>query len=95
MTHLASPQPTGPQKAYKPSQVTIGYDHYRPLKGQWLSRLVPALKLGGQWLAEAGFAVGAKAEVTVADGELVIRVIAPAAVPDTASPVPRRPRQAD
>jgi hypothetical protein len=89
MTPHLSPQPTGPQKAFKPSQVTIGYDHYRPLKGQWLTRVVPALKLGGQWLAEAGFAVGAKAEVIAADGELVIRVIPPEPEPEPI-PAPRR-----
>jgi|GEM_PF-5266303 len=93
--HL-SIQPTGPQRAFKPSQVTIGYDHYRPLQGQWLTRVVPALKIGGQWLAEAGFAIGAKAEVIAANGELVIRVIPPSPEPEPepAAPPPRRSRKA-
>lgn len=90
MTHL-SIQPTGPQRAFKPTQVTIGYDHYKPLQGQWLTRVVPALKLGGQWLAEAGFAIGDKAEVIAANGELVIRVIPQVCEPDP--PSPRRPRK--
>lgn len=75
-----------PQKACKPNQLTIGYDHYRPLKGQWLPRQVPVLKLGGQWLADAGFKVGSKAVVTIADGELVIRVVPPAEAPAPQQP---------
>lgn len=90
--HL-SIQPTGPQRAFKPSQVTIGYDHYRPLQGQWLTRVVPALKLGGQWLAEAGFAIGDKAEVIAANGELVIRLIPRPPEPEPAAPSPRRSRK--
>ena len=36
---------------------------------------IPALRLRGRWLAQAGFAIGARIEIMVTDGELVLRVL--------------------
>jgi hypothetical protein len=36
---------------------------------------IPALRLRGRWLAQAGFAIGACVEIIVADGELVVRAL--------------------
>lgn len=36
---------------------------------------IPALRLKGRWLEQAGFAIGASVEVTVADGMLVVRAV--------------------
>ena len=38
---------------------------------------IPALRLRGRWLAQAGFGIGARVEVIVTAGELVLRVLAP------------------
>lgn len=38
---------------------------------------IPALRLRGHWLAQAGFCIGARVEVTVAAGELVMKVLPP------------------
>jgi hypothetical protein len=36
---------------------------------------VPALRLRGRWLAQAGFDIGAQIEIIVTEGELVLRVL--------------------
>jgi Toxin SymE, type I toxin-antitoxin system len=38
---------------------------------------IPALRLRGRWLAQAGFGIGARIEVTVTAGELVLTVRPP------------------
>jgi Toxin SymE, type I toxin-antitoxin system len=38
---------------------------------------IPALRLRGRWLAQAGFGIGARVEVLVTAGELVLRVRPP------------------
>lgn len=44
---------------------------YRPRR--WGFAIVPFLRLGGRWLAEAGFATGCKVEVHVEEGIITIR----------------------
>jgi hypothetical protein len=39
--------------------------------------LIPALRLRGHWLTQAGFCIGARVEVIVTAGELVLRVLPP------------------
>jgi Toxin SymE, type I toxin-antitoxin system len=36
---------------------------------------LPALRLKGRWLAQAGFDIGTRIEVIVTEGELVLRVL--------------------
>ncbi len=36
---------------------------------------IPALRLKGRWLAQAGFGIGTRIEVIVTAGELVLRVL--------------------
>ncbi len=36
---------------------------------------IPALRLKGRWLAQAGFGIGSRIEVIVTEGELVLRVL--------------------
>jgi Toxin SymE, type I toxin-antitoxin system len=36
---------------------------------------IPALRLRGRWLAQAGFAIGDRIEVIVTAGELVLKVL--------------------
>jgi hypothetical protein len=38
---------------------------------------IPALRLRGRWLAQAGFCIGARVEVIVTAGELVMKVLPP------------------
>lgn len=40
---------------------------------------IPALRLRGRWLAQAGFCIGARVEVIVTAGELVMKVLPPRA----------------
>jgi Toxin SymE, type I toxin-antitoxin system len=43
---------------------------------------IPALRLRGRWLAQAGFGIGSRVEVLVTDGELVLKVLPSSALPD-------------
>jgi hypothetical protein len=38
---------------------------------------IPALRLKGRWLAQAGFCIGTRVEVIVTAGELVMKVLPP------------------
>lgn len=55
-------------------RLKIGYHSYPQRRdGQWApSRPVPFLRLSGDWLAEAGFAVGATIQVHVRAGKITL-----------------------
>jgi hypothetical protein len=38
---------------------------------------IPALRLRGRWLSQAGFCIGARVKVIVTAGELVLKVLPP------------------
>jgi hypothetical protein len=58
--------PTAPQHR-RLTVVTRGREHGR----------VPEIRMGGQWLARAGFPAGTRLAVAVTPGQLVVTVIAP------------------
>lgn len=60
----------------KPRFLTIGYQYYESLhkdrECRYRPRQVPILRLSGDWLKSAGFAVGQKARVQVTDLGIMI-----------------------
>lgn len=48
---------------------------FRPLR--WKTQFVPFIRMGGNWLAMAGFQPGDRVTVEVADGALIIRPYSP------------------
>jgi hypothetical protein len=63
----------------KPRRSTV-YGTNSPLRTAYLLHTedpspIPALRLRGRWLAQAGFDIGARIEIIVADGALVLRVL--------------------
>jgi toxic protein SymE len=53
--------------------LTVGYSSYPCKRDRWpLSATVPYLRLRGHWLRQAGFAVGQKVDIHVADGCITI-----------------------
>lgn len=65
----------------KPRRSTV-YGTSPPLRTLYLPILeqappIPALRLRGRWLAQAGFCIGARVEVTVTAGKLVMKVLPP------------------
>jgi toxic protein SymE len=60
----------------KPRVLTVGYQFYesrhRDRECRYRPRRVPFLRLSGDWLRAAGFAVGQKARVQVIDKSIVI-----------------------
>jgi hypothetical protein len=54
-----------------------GAAHPREPYTQIKAPLIPALRLRGRWLAQAGFGIGARIEVMVRAGELVLKVLSP------------------
>jgi len=66
-------------EAMKPRRSTV-YGTSPPPRTSYLLHTeepspIPALRLRGRWLAQAGFDIGARIEIIVADGELVLRVL--------------------
>jgi hypothetical protein len=61
--------------------LTVGY-----LAGAERGGSAPHIRIAGRWVEEAGFAVGAKVNVEVAHGRLVIEIAPPAAECMIASP---------
>jgi hypothetical protein len=70
---------------FEPRHLTVG--NFRPTRERWSPveqprrstkpkkpRYAPFLAVKGHWLDEAGFAIGAKVLVTVAQGRLVLEV---------------------
>jgi hypothetical protein len=65
----------------KPRRLTVSYT-YPPLRTTRMPYTeepppIPALRLRGHWLAQAGFGIGAHIEVIVMAGELVLKVLPP------------------
>ncbi len=69
MTTKKNPSP-------KPRYLTIGYHVYesrhKDQECRYRPRQVPFLRLSGDWLSAAGFAVGQKARIQVTDQGIVI-----------------------
>ncbi|MBD8249390.1 SymE family type I addiction module toxin [Xanthomonas campestris pv. campestris] len=69
MTAKKTPSP-------KPRYLTIGYQVYesrhKDRECRYRPRQVPFLRLSGDWLSAAGFAVGQKARIQVTDQGIVI-----------------------
>lgn len=63
----------------RPRRLTVGYHYYdQRLDGERVRpRTVPVLRFGGDWLQQAGFAIGQPVQVQVTAGRIVI-VPAPA-----------------
>ena len=58
----------------KPRRLTVGYHHY-DIYGEfgWIgSRAVPKLRMSGNWLRQAGFEVGQRVNVHVAERRIII-----------------------
>lgn len=58
----------------KPRRLTIGYHYYDQSRdGFWAPpRTVPFLRLGGDWLQQAGFEIGQRVQVCVTSRRIVI-----------------------
>lgn len=53
--------------------LTIGYSFYTYRRNSWPRPLpVPYLRLRGHWLRQAGFSVGQKVSIQIADGCIMI-----------------------
>lgn len=48
------------------------YPKYRPLSG-YIGRVVPELRLSGQWLERSGFKIGEQVQITIKDQEIIIK----------------------
>jgi toxic protein SymE len=51
------------------------YPKYRPLASDYSTRIVPELRLCGQWLERSGFKIGEQVQVTIKDQEIIIKPI--------------------
>lgn len=50
------------------------HGRYQPVSDHWHGgRAVPWLRIGGLWLEKIGFKVGDPIEITVKDGQLIIK----------------------
>lgn len=49
------------------------YPKYRPLSSSYSGRIVPELRLCGQWLEQSGFRIGERVQVTIKDQEIIIK----------------------
>ena len=66
--------PTGKRIPARPRRLTVGYHYYdQRLDGERIRpRTVPVLRFGGDWLQQAGFAIGQPVQVRVTDRRIVI-----------------------
>ena len=51
------------------------YPKYRSLARARSARIVPELRLCGQWLERSGFRIGEQVQVTIKDQEIIIKPI--------------------
>jgi toxic protein SymE len=49
------------------------YPKYRSLASTHSARIVPELRLCGQWLERSGFRIGERVQVTIKDQEIIIK----------------------
>lgn len=51
------------------------YSKYRQSPSCYTSRIVPELRLCGQWLEQSGFKIGEQVQVTIKDQEIIIKPV--------------------
>ena len=51
------------------------YPKYRPLSSSYSGRIVPELRLSGQWLERSGFRIGEQVQITIKEQEIIIKPI--------------------
>lgn len=51
------------------------YSKYRPLSSSCSGRIVPELRLSGQWLEQSGFGIGEQVQVTIKEQEIIIKPV--------------------
>ena len=51
------------------------YPKYRPLTNSYSVRIVPELRLCGQWLERSGFKIGEQVQITIRDREIIIKPV--------------------
>jgi toxic protein SymE len=49
------------------------YPKYRSLGSTHSARIVPELRLCGQWLEQSGFRIGEQVQVTIKEQEIIIK----------------------
>ena len=49
------------------------YPKHRPLASSCMGRVVPELRLCGIWLERSGFKVGEQVQITIHEGEIIIK----------------------
>ncbi|HEY0179140.1 MAG TPA: SymE family type I addiction module toxin [Dokdonella sp.] len=83
---VPDPRPFEPRRRPRPETCTVGCT--RRIADRRAFVQLPSLRLSGQWLADAGFAVGAKPRVEVIEGALTLTPSAATESPEPGS----RPR---
>jgi toxic protein SymE len=51
------------------------YPKHRSLSGSSFGRVVPELRLCGQWLEQSGFRIGEQVQVTIKEQEIIIKPV--------------------
>ena len=71
---MTTRKPASPKSKRNLRRLKIGYHHYEQRRdGDWAPpRIVPFVRLSGDWLQQAGFAVGKTITVQVGHGRITL-----------------------